>query len=393
MPLSSIRSVLLVLLLWLAGLGAAMQFAKIAIPFSEFRILYPQVGSGIGWLLSIISLIGIFLGMTAGILAARIGFIKVLIFGMLLGAAMSFWQASFPSFGIMVISRLIEGISHLIIVVIAPTLIAQFSTAKRRGMAMTLWSTFFGVAFALTAWIGLPFVAGYGLDMLFIGHGLYMFIMAAFLLFAFRAFDIHVPTTGSQLNFKSIIHRHALAYRSPAISAPAVGWFFYTLTFVSLLAILPETIHADSRAFFVGIMPLVSIATALLLVSALLTWLSAVQVVIIGFAMGAAITFLTFTPLPMPYVWVCLFAILGLVQGGSFATVPELNVSAQDQALSNGVMAQAGNLGNTIGTPILLLSLNGFGTHGMLITVAVIYVLGAIGHIALTYQRQTRPRN
>ena len=143
----SLRPIILVFLLWLAGLGAAAQFAKIAVPFADFRTLYPNVGPGFAWLLSMISVVGIFLGLTAGVLAAKFGYVKLLISGLVLGAVMSFWQALLPSFPAMLVSRLIEGFSHLSIVVVAPTLIAQISSDRFRGMAMTLWSTFFGVSF------------------------------------------------------------------------------------------------------------------------------------------------------------------------------------------------------------------------------------------------------
>ena len=62
MTLSSVKPVFMVLVLWLAGLGAAAQFAKIAVPFSSVRALFPEAGADIGWLLSFISLLGIFFG-------------------------------------------------------------------------------------------------------------------------------------------------------------------------------------------------------------------------------------------------------------------------------------------------------------------------------------------
>jgi len=384
------RAIILVLLLWLVGLGASAQFAKIAVPFAEFSTLYPNAGSGIGWALSIISLIGIFMGMMAGLFTNRLGLINVLLFGIAIGGVISLWQATVPSFPVMLFSRLIEGISHLIIVVVAPTLIAQFSPQRLRPFAMTLWSTFFGVSFALTAWVGLPFVQSHGLEPIFTLHGGYMLIMALMLFFVFRRFGISIPKSKTPLSPRTLLAQHITAFKSARISAPAIGWLFYTMTFVSLLAILPGTIPLHIRATLVGVMPLISIATALIIVPALLTRLTAVSVVILGFIIAMLTTALTFTSVAMPYIWVTLFAVLGLIQGASFATVPELNATATDQATSNGVMAQAGNLGNTIGTPILLLVLNSYGVNGMLAAVAIIYACGAIGHLWLRKLRTTQ---
>jgi len=57
----------------------------------------------------------------------------------------------------MLASRLLEGLSHLAIVVSAPTLIAQLTPQRHQGMALTLWGTYFGVAFAVIA-LTAPFI-------------------------------------------------------------------------------------------------------------------------------------------------------------------------------------------------------------------------------------------
>ena len=62
-----------VILIWFAGLGAATQFAKIAVPFAEISLLYLEQSAVIGWLLSIISLMGAVFGATSGAITARVG--------------------------------------------------------------------------------------------------------------------------------------------------------------------------------------------------------------------------------------------------------------------------------------------------------------------------------
>ena len=147
-----------VILLWLAGLGAATQFAKIAVPFAQVGLYYPAHGEALGWLLSIISLMGAILGAVSGAIAGKIGPLRLLAFGLVLGGAVSLLQAMIPPFPVMLASRIVEGLSHLAIVVAAPTLIAQLTRGRARNAAMVLWSSFFGVAFALNVWIGLPLV-------------------------------------------------------------------------------------------------------------------------------------------------------------------------------------------------------------------------------------------
>lgn len=390
MALSSLRTVFAVLVLWLAGLGAAAQFAKIAVPFSSIRALYPESGGELGWLLSLISLLGVIFGMATGVIVSKFGCRQLLILALMLGAAVSFWQATLPGLPLMLASRVIEGASHLMIVVAAPTLIAQVSADRYRGLAMTLWSTFFGVSFAIVAWIGLPLVETYGLSGLFFSHGLLMSVVAGLLVVNLAPHGIAPAFSDVPIHGGMIWSRHIAAYRTPSISAPAIGWFFYTLTFVALLAILPDLLPDESRQRVAGLMPLASIAVALLVVSPLLTILSATTIVMVGFLMAGAVLVLLMAGMPMSHACITLFAVLGLVQGATFAAVPELNRTVEAQALSNGAIAQMGNLGNTLGTPVLLLIQSQSGITGMLFAILAIYVAGWFAHFVLAHLRRVQ---
>ncbi|WP_120635592.1 MFS transporter [Ruegeria sp. EL01] len=378
-----------VVLLWLAGLGAATQFAKIAVPFAEISQLYPAHSDAIGWLLSIVSLIGVVLGAFSGAIAGRIGPSTLLISGLLLGGVMSLFQATGLGFYVMLITRVIEGLSHLAIVVAAPTLIAQITQGRARNAAMVLWSTFFGVAFALNAWVGLPMVARFGLAGYFLIHGLLMLLMAGTIYGCRIRVDLE-HSRSVEFGISAWINAHVTAYRSPFISAPAIGWFFYTLTFVSLLAILPGRLPENLSATIAGLMPLAGIALSWLAVPFLLSVMSCVAVVNLGFVLGIVILCAAFVGLPLAVVCVALFAVLGLVQGGSFAAVPELNETAEAQALSYGAMAQMGNAGNLLGTPVLLAVLWRGGDAGMLATVIGIYAAAVAAHLWLARRRQAR---
>lgn len=67
---------------------------------------------------------------------------------------MSALQSLMPAYPLMLASRIVEGASHLAIVVVGPTMIATLAPAHRRPLAMTLWSSFFGVTYAVLALIG-----------------------------------------------------------------------------------------------------------------------------------------------------------------------------------------------------------------------------------------------
>lgn len=376
-----------VILLWLAGLGAATQFAKIAVPFAEVGLYYPAQGDALGWLLSIISLMGAILGAVSGAIAGKIGPLHLLAFGLVLGGAVSLLQAMIPPFPVMLASRIVEGLSHLAIVVAAPTLIAQLTLGRARNAAMVLWSSFFGVAFALNVWIGLPLVDWYGLPAYFALHGILMLaIMALVLMCRIRAVQDQVDYGGRGVAL--FVQAHLNSYRSAYVSAPAIGWFFYTLTFVSLLAILPGRLPSGVSAQIAGLMPLAGIVLSWLAVPVLLNVMSAVSVVNIGFGLGIVALVASYFGAPLWMVCIGLFSVLGLVQGGSFAAVPQLNQTADNQALSYGALAQMGNAGNLLGTPVLLWVLGRSGEAGMFAAVIGFYAAAMLLHLWLGFRRR-----
>lgn len=385
-------STVLVLVLWIAGLGAAMQFAKISVMFPYIKEQYSSAGSEIGLLVSVIGFLGIALGLFAGLIVARIGFRRLLLSALILGALMSLYQATLPPFTMMLFSRIIEGASHLIIVVAAPTLIAQISSNRYRGLAMTLWSTFFGVAFALVAWFGIAMVEAFGLESIFIVHAVMLFVTAAILAVLLPA-QRTIEDNNIRLGLIDIAREHIRIYRSPYIAAPAIGWLFYTLTFVAMLTVLPDLVPAEDRSFVAGTMPIASIIVSLACGAFLLPRLSAINTIILGFALAVGI--LQFLWLEVDKAWVCiaLFGVLGFVQSASFAAIPQLNQDTEAQARANGAIAQMGNLGNTIGTPLLLSLLATFGINGMIWGATFCYLAAIGAHFAMKQRRRDTTAN
>lgn len=385
-------SLKIVLILWFTGLCAAAQFAKIAHIIPELEQLYPNAGSGLGFLLSLISLVGALFGLTAGLLVTRTGPRKVLILGLLLGTLVSLIQSINLPLGLFLASRALEGASHLVIVVAAPTLIAYHSSDSMRTAAMTLWGTFFGVSFALTAWLGLPLVAKHGIDALFFVHAILMGISTVLVALVLPKQTLKpkkskVDSWANSLKFIYTLHKDS--WTSPSVAAPAAGWLFYTITFVALLSILPTLMPDDQRAYASTVLPLISIITSMSLGVLLLRRYTAVQVLCMGFISAICFALLFLWSTEQSLFVIALFASLGLVQGASFASIPQLNKTTSEQALANGAFAQAGNMGNLCGTPLLLLILNINGIHAMIILVIACYVAAVIVHIIFARKRKS----
>ncbi len=152
-----------------------------------------------------------------------------------MGAVLSALQALMPAYPLMMASRVLEGVSHLAIVVVGPVMIAQAASQRYQGLAMTLWSSFFGVSYAGLALVGPP-LAAEGPQGLFLAHAGYMAAMAAILWVLLPRVVLPPPPP---LTLAGVIGQHATIYRSPRIAAPATGFFFYTILYVAILTLLP----------------------------------------------------------------------------------------------------------------------------------------------------------
>ncbi|MBP9950739.1 MAG: MFS transporter [Cypionkella sp.] len=382
------RSALTIFALWAAGLGAAAQFGKISVLYEQLGLIYPShAGVGIGVMLSVVGIVGLIFGITAGLVIARIGPRRAILAALLLAAAISAVQSLFPPYALMLLTRVFEGAAHLAIVIVGPTAIATIAPARFQGFAMTLWSSFFGVAFAALFYFAPPLVATYGPSLLFQLHAGWMLACAA-ILWCLMPADL--VTLAPELP-RSVLHQHLEIYASPSIAAPATGFVFYTLPFVALLTLLPAQIPGHHGPMVGVAMPLVSITLSLTLGVFLLSRMSAVRLVQLGFGISLIMAVLLWAAWGNPF-WQAAFSIglaatMGIPQGASFATIPQLNASSADRARAAGAIAQLGNLGTTSGTPLLAMILLHGGVNG-LVAFLILCCAGGIFSHALQARRR-----
>jgi MFS family permease len=376
---------ILVVLLWCAGLGAAAQFGKISILYDSLRASYGVYGEvALGLVVSIVGMVGLIFGTTAGLLVARIGPRRAIVAALAAGAAMSALQALMPAYPLMLLSRVIEGASHLAIVVVGPTMIAALATERSRPLAMTLWSSFFGVTYTGLALIG-PYATPIGL---FLGHAGYMAALALIL-----ALSLPPDPKAAPAPMRRLLQQHAQIYASPRLAAPAMGFACYTFLYVAVLTLLPPETPVTHRALIAAGMPLASILVSLTLGVWLLRRMSAVRLVQAGY-LAAIPGFLILWAfwgqgdgMVLGGFW--LSAALGIVQGASFASIPELNQTPEDRARAAGAVAQLGNLGTTTGTPVLAALLAASGPAGLGLAAVVLCGVG-VGLHSLQARRRFR---
>lgn len=385
----------LVLALWGAGLGAAAQFGKIGVIFDLAPGLYPGAGPlALGLFVSVVGVPGLIFGTTAGLLVQGAGYRRVLVVALLAGAVLSLVESLFPPLPVMLALRVLEGLSHLAIVIAAPVMIAQTAPPARLGLAMALWSTFFAFTFTALALLGRPLADAAGPGALLLAHAGWM---AAFAALLWRMLPADPPRPRTPLFPGGVLRAHLAIYASPFIAAPATGFVCYTATYVALLTLLPPLAGEGLHAVMASLLPLVSIAGSLTLGVWLMGRLGAVRVVMLGFALaviGAAALWLGWPSEALRLgasLWIG--AALGLVQGASFAAVPALNASAGDRTLAAGAIAQLGNVGTTLGTPLLSALILAHGVMAVPAFVALCSATGIALHLVQGWRRGRQTRS
>lgn len=384
------RAVVTVFAVWCAGLGAAAQFGKISVLFDVFASHYPQASAvALGLIVSIVGIVGLVFGTTAGLFVARIGPRRAIVAALVMGAGMSAVQSLGLSYPVLIASRVVEGVSHLAIVVVGPTVIAGMATARFRGLAMTLWSSFFGVTYAILALLAPLLMAQSGLSAVFVGHAVWMIGVGLSL-----ALLLPPDPPARPQGIDGLLAQHAAIYASPFLAAPAMGFFCYTFLYVAVLTLVPPEVPLAQRALAAAGMPLMSIAVSLTLGVWLLSRMRAVRLVQWGYLAaipGFVVLAVVWGHGPgMVAAGLWLSAALGIVQGASFAAIPELNETAESRAQAAGAIAQLGNLGTTTGTPVLAAVMVGVGPWGLGLVAVAACALGISLHAVQARRRQIR---
>ncbi|WP_295959691.1 MFS transporter [Rhodoferax sp.] len=365
-----------VITLWLCGVLAAMQFSKVSFAFQALQATYGATPAAMGWILSTVGMVGLVLGVTMGLCAPAIGYRRLLLVGMGLGAVLALVQSLVPPFPLLWLTRLFEGVSQLAVVVAAPTLIMQHSAPQHRSIAMGLWSTFVGVAFALTAAGGGWVLAHFQLSGLLVVHAVGMALMGAAVLWLLPRDS---AATQAWPALASLPQLHARIYSQWATALPGGCFFFYTATAIALLTFIPQQAGAD-RAWLAVALPLLSIGGNFLagwLAQSVLRPSTLVPLAFAGVAAaGLALGLCLWQGIAIAPVALLLMALVGLAGGAAFALVPYLSDAPPVQARATGAVAQMGNLGSTIGPPVFAYAIASMGPLGLVLPLLVWALVG-----------------
>jgi len=344
-----------IVLLWLLGVLAAAQLAKMAtiapLLRDRFGLSLPETGL----LISLLEVGGGLFGFAAGLALGRIGCRRSLLSGMILLAASSAVEGVAANAPLLFAARAIEGIGYLLVVIAAPTAIVAVASDTDRPRALALWSCFVPVGIA----------AGGAITSVAIGWltpGEVMLLWAVLLAIAALA-AFRVPLGGGG--------RGPIVLPSPGAWLATFAFGIYTLFICALTMLLP-TFLIEQRGATVATAGLVTAFTSLLALPA--------TAIAMGLSRGGTLSsrrlIMVATPSLLataalsPFVFadaaatlplaatmaVLTLAASGLVSPMMFARLPVLAGACGPHdpriATANGLLTQFGAGGALIGPPL-----------------------------------------
>ena len=138
----------IILLCFFAGLITAMQIGKVPPAMSELRVDLGIGMVGVSWVASIFTLIGALLGVGAGVASDRLGHRTVMAISLACIGAGSVLGALSDTLILLLLTRAVEGIGFIGMLVSIPSLVIESSRPDEREFTLGIISPFFPLGFA-----------------------------------------------------------------------------------------------------------------------------------------------------------------------------------------------------------------------------------------------------
>jgi MFS family permease len=322
------------------------------------------------------------LGTPAGLWVRRRGGRRALLAGLAVLAVAGAAGAAAPGLGWMLAARVVEGAGFLLVVVAAPSLMAQMAGRPDQPAVLALWGTGIPVGLAASA------AAGGALAPL--GWRLWLTVPSVLAVPAAVASALLVPPDSPPAGAAPGRPAGGARLRLADLRAPALlagGFCAAVVIGGAVLGMLPAFLEEERRAgIAAGGTATALVALCSVLGSLLAGWL-------LGRGVGLRALAATGLLMPLaswPVVWAggsfggsvlaaaALMAANGVVVAGVFAAVPRVAAAPDHLAVVNGLVAQLGSVGSVLGPPLFAWAAVAAGWRVLPPLVAAFTVLGLV---------------
>ncbi len=334
-----------------AGVVAALQVGKLIIAAPLLRKDLGLDLASIGALAAVFSLLGMFGGIAAGGVITRYGARRMLLAGLAATAAGAVLGAAAPTYGVLLASRVVEGLGFLMISVAGPAALQRMVSASNRDFAFALWSCYMpaGMAIAMLA------------SQAFGDWRAYWWCAGAAVAVALVSVAALAPATppGARLSWRSLRQDTVDTVGAPGPGLLALSFTLYSLMFFALFTFLPVLLTEQLGLSLATAGLYSAIASAANVVGNLGAgvllargWRRSTLIACASVAMGAVALLIFRSVLPaMPTFLLCVLfsAVGGLIPATLLNTAPLLAPRPGLTAASVGLVMQGSNLGQVIG--------------------------------------------
>jgi MFS family permease len=350
---------LTVLLAVSAGILAAFQVGKVHIALSSIRQSFSLDLISSSWILSALNVVGLFAATPIGTFCSRWGNKRSVAAGLALIAIASGVGGYSPSLSWLLVSRLIEGIGFVIVIVAAPSLIVQVTKASDIRLALAGWSAYMpgGVAF-ITAIAPSVLLNGTWRTLWWLNAALLLLLCLVVILFA-TAPSATQPSAGNSDAWGEF--RTVLTSRGPLLLAIIFGMF--TLQHLSIMGFMPTLLRERFQLpeQLTGVLVAIAMASNVLgnLAAGVLLQRGIPRFRIIAFTslFMAAMTIAMFClPLRFPGFYACAVGfscVGGLIPSAVMGAAPFYAPTPSMIGATNGLLVQGSNLGIVLGPPLV----------------------------------------
>ena len=334
-----------------AGVVAALQVGKVIIAAPLLRKDMGLDLASIGALAAVFSILGLVGGIAAGGVINRYGARRMLLAGLAATAVGSVMGAMATAYGVLLASRVVEGLGFLMITVAGPAALQRMVSASTRDFAFALWSCYMpaGMAIAMLA------------SQAFSGWQAYWWCAGAAVLVAMACVAALAPANpgGASLSWRGLRQDTADTMGAPGPRLLALSFTLYSLMFFALFTFLPVLLTEQlglplataglysaiaSAANVVG-----NLGAGVLLARG---WRRSTLIACASLTMGAVALLIFRSVLPaMPTFLLCVLfsAVGGLIPATLLGTAPLLAPRPALTPASVGLVMQGSGLGQVIG--------------------------------------------
>lgn len=344
------------------GVTCALHVGKlpVAIP-----VLSRELGVSLlqaGFLLSLIQLAGMTLGLVVGLAADRFGPRRVMLCGLTLLAAASAWGALSSGVGVLLASRLVEGMGFLLAVLPAPGLLRQrIAHVPTLARALGWWGAYMPVGTALALLLGAPLMAQVGWRWAWFGLALVSALAAEALRRGVAPDETYSAQQANGMT-SPLWPRLMRTLRAPGPWLVAGGFFLYSGQWLAVVGFLP-TIYSQAGYSGASLGALTALAAGINMVGNIGAGrclalgvkpglLLAVAYTAMG--VGAGVAFGGQGHPGWQYAAVLVFSgVSGLIPGTLFSLAVVLAPGQDTVSTTVGWMQQLSSLGQFVGPPVV----------------------------------------